>query len=105
MSNTQACLSAGAGEARLEKGFSAQPSTSAADTANDALDLLTATHERLEQITVVIQAIKADLVHNGSRNIKHLAELGAFLGYDWANYVDGRVSALKKELQMQEIGQ
>ena len=95
MMNSQSCNAAGTGNACPNSGLSV---STAIQAANDAFDLLRATQERLDQMTAVVQSIKTDWSHNESRNIKVLAELGAFLGYDWSGYIDGRVTEMQTHL-------
>jgi len=53
----------------------------------------------------LFSAIKADFKHGMSLNIEDLADLGGFLGYDWANYVDCQVEDLQKQLDLLELAQ
>jgi hypothetical protein len=55
--------------------------------ADEALELLRATHERISNMRVLFNTIMKDLKHGKSHDIEELANLGSFLGYDWANYV------------------
>ena len=100
MSNTQTCLTVGMGTACPETNNHMATIAHLSLATDEALELLRATHERIEQMTVVAQSIKADLLYNGSRNTKVLAELAAFLGYEWAGYVDAQVTDLQKRLDM-----
>ncbi|MNG24790.1 hypothetical protein D3C84_1095530 [compost metagenome] len=70
--------------------------------ATDALELLRATHERINHMRVLFNSITKDLKHGKSRDIEELASLGSFLGYDWANYVDCEVETMQKALDVAE---
>lgn len=102
MTNNNSCACAGPGSACPEKANSAVVLSAASQIASEALDLLRATHERLEQMTAVFNSVSTDLKHNRSHNVKDLAALGGFLGYDWANYVDSQVGHMQKELDVVE---
>jgi len=69
-----------------------------ANIADDALDLLRATHERINHMRVLFNSIIKDLKHGKSNDVEELANLGGFLGYDWANYVDCEVEKMQKTL-------
>lgn len=71
--------------------------------ADSALELLRATHERLNQMRVLFNSIIKDMKHGKSHDIEELANLGGFLGYDWANYVDCEVEKMQKELDATEV--
>ncbi|MHC8348680.1 hypothetical protein ACYZT7_04710 [Pseudomonas sp. RT4P38] len=101
MTNVQSCANAGPGSACSKT----KGAVSTLGAAIDALDLLRATSERLEHITAVVQSIKFDVLHNQARNVKTLADLGAFLGYDWGSYVDGQVADLQTQLDLLEVAQ
>lgn len=74
-----------------------------ANIADDALDLLRATHERINHMRVLFNSIINDLKHGKSHDIDELANLGGFLGYDWANYVDCEVEKMQKALDSAEV--
>jgi prefoldin subunit 5 len=74
-----------------------------ANIADDALDLLRATHERINQMRVLFNSIIKDLKHGKSNDVEELASLGGFLGYDWANYVDCEVEKMQKTLDSAEV--
>ena len=80
-------------------------SHSAARIADEALELLRATHERISNMRVLFNAITKDLKHGKSHDIEELAILGSFLGYDWANYVDSEVEQMQKALDAAEVAQ
>lgn len=71
--------------------------------ADDALELLRATHERISNPRVLFNAISKELKHGKSHDIQELASLGSFLGYDWANYVDSEVEQVQKALDGAEV--
>lgn len=71
--------------------------------ADEALELLRATHERISNMRVLFNAITKDLKHGKSHDIEELASLGSFLGYDWANYVDSEVEQMQKALDAAEV--
>jgi len=102
MTNNNSCACAGPGSACPEKANRAVILRAASQIASEALDLLRATRERLEQRTAVFNSVSTDLKHNRSHNVKDLAALGGFLGYDWANYVDSQVGHMQKELDVVE---
>ncbi|MFJ2713024.1 hypothetical protein ACIOZM_19320 [Pseudomonas sp. NPDC087346] len=102
MTNNNTCACAGRGSACPEKANKALISSAASQVASDALELLRATHERLEHMTAVFNSVSTDQKHNHSHNVKDLAALGGFLGYDWANYVDSQVGHMQKELDAAE---
>lgn len=79
-----------------------QPTARAAD---EALELLRATHERISNMRVLFNAITKDLKHGKSYDIEELANLGSFLGYDWANYVNSEVEQMQKALDATEVAQ
>lgn len=74
-----------------------------ANIADDALDLLRATKERINHMRVLFNSIIKDMKHGKSRDIEELANLGGFLGYDWANYVDCEVEKMQEELNATEV--
>jgi hypothetical protein len=74
-----------------------------ASIADEALELLRATHERINNMRVLFNAITKDLKHGKSHDIEELANLGGFLGYDWANYVDCEVGKMQIELDAAEV--
>lgn len=69
---------------------------------NDALELLRATHERINHMRVLFNSIIKDLKHGKSSDIEELANLGGFLGYDWANYINSEVESMQKALDAVE---
>ena len=71
--------------------------------ADEALELLRATHERISNMRVLFNAITKDLKHGKSHDSEELASLGSFLGYDWANYVDSEVEQMQKALNAAEV--
>ncbi|WP_395601329.1 hypothetical protein AB4P97_16070 [Pseudomonas sp. A1230] len=75
----------------------------AARIADEALELLRATHERISNMRVLFNAITKDFKHGKSHDIEELASLGSFLGYDWANYVDSEVEQMQKALDAAEV--
>ncbi|UWF49667.1 hypothetical protein NYP20_01505 [Pseudomonas sp. N3-W] len=74
-----------------------------ANIADDALDLLRATHERINHMRVLFNSIIKDLKHGKSNDVEELANLGAFLGYDWANYVDSEIKQMQSALDAVEV--
>lgn len=102
MTNNNSCVCAGPGSACPEKAKKALIQIAASQIASEALELLRATHERLEHITAVFNSVSTDLKHNHSHNVKDLAALGGFLGDDWASYVDSQVGHMQKELDAVE---
>lgn len=78
-------------------------SQSTANIADDALDLLRATHERINHMRVLFNSIINDLKHGKSHDIEGLANLGGFLGYDWANYVDCEIEKMQKAVDSAEV--
>lgn len=73
-----------------------------ANIADDALELLRATRERVNHLRVLFNSITKDLKHGKSRDIEELASLGGFLGHDWANYIDCEVETMQKALDAVE---
>ncbi|MDI3274853.1 hypothetical protein [Pseudomonas sp. AL03] len=102
MTINNSCECAGSGSACLKKTKKAPLQSAASQIASEALELLRATHERLEHMTAVFNSVSTDLKHNHSHNVKDLAALGGFLGDDWANYVDSQVGHMQKELDLVE---
>lgn len=49
--------------------------------ADEALELLRATHERISNMRVLFNAITKDLKHGKSHDIEELASLGSFLAF------------------------
>ncbi|QHC91816.1 hypothetical protein [Pseudomonas chlororaphis] len=78
-------------------------SQTTASITDDALDLLRATHERINHMRVLFNSIIKDMKHGKSRDIEELANLVSFLGYDWANYVDCEVEKMQKALDAAEV--
>lgn len=76
-----------------------------AQVAESALELLSATHQRIHHLYALFNSIIKDLNHGKSRDVEVLANLGSFLGYDWADYVDGEVVKLQKELDATKVSQ
>ncbi|MGE8100349.1 hypothetical protein [Pseudomonas fluorescens] len=76
---------------------------STANIADDALDLLRATQERINHMRVLFNSIIKDMKHGTSHDIEELANLGGFLGYDWANYVDSEVEKMQEVLDAAEV--
>ena len=74
-----------------------------AHLADEALELLRATHERINNMRVLFNAITKDLKYGKSHDIEELASLGSFLGYDWANHVDSEVEQMQKALDAAEM--
>ena len=102
MTNNNSCACAGPGSACPEKANRAVILRAASQIASEALDLLRATHERLEHMTAVFNSVSTDQEHNRSHNVKDLAALGGFLGCEWANHVDSQVGRMHKELDVVE---
>lgn len=73
-----------------------------ANIADDALELLRATRERINHMQVLFNSIIKDLKHGTSRDIEELASLGGFLGNDWATYIDSEVESMQKALDAVE---
>ncbi|MFJ2493728.1 hypothetical protein ACIOV9_19585 [Pseudomonas iridis] len=80
-------------------------SQATARIADEALELLRATHERISNMRVLFNAITKDLKYGKSHDIEELASLGSFLGYDWANHVDSEVEQMQKSLDAVEVAQ
>lgn len=78
-------------------------SQACASIADEALELLRATHERINNMRVLFNAIIKDLKHGESHDIEELANLGGFLGYDWANYVDCEIEKMQAALDTAEV--
>jgi hypothetical protein len=74
-----------------------------ASIADEALDLLRSTHERINSMRVLFNAIIKDLKHGKSHDIEELDNLGGFLGHDWASYIDSEVGKMQKELDAAEV--
>lgn len=70
--------------------------------AIDALELLRATHERINHLRVLFNSIAKDLKHGRSRDIEELTSLGGFLGYEWANYIECEVKTMQEALDAVE---
>lgn len=73
-----------------------------AKIADEALELLRATQERMNHMKALFNAIKADYKGGRHLNTEELADLGSFLGYDWANYIDNQVGHMQKALDVVE---
>lgn len=71
-----------------------------AQIANESLELLRATQERLNHMKALFNSIKADYKGGQHMNTEELADLGSFLGYDWANHVDIQVCHMQKALDV-----
>ncbi|WP_248769162.1 hypothetical protein [Pseudomonas sp. MWU12-2345] len=104
MRNNQSCINAGAGSACPKKLNDAAISATA-QIADDALELLRATHERLMHMRTLFCAIKAD--HRDGRHLHtaDLSDLGGFLGDDWGNYIDDQIGHMQKGLDAAEVAQ
>jgi len=80
-------------------------SQATARIADEALELLRATHERINNMRVLFNAIIKDQKYGKSHDIEELANLGGFLGYDWANYVDSEVEKMQAAIDAAEVAQ
>lgn len=69
---------------------------------SDALELLRASHERINHMRVLFSSITKDLKHGRSRDIEELASLGGLLSHEWANYISSEVEEMQKALDAAE---
>lgn len=74
-----------------------------AHVADEAVDLVSATRDHVIWLTALLNAVRADVTHGKSRNVKALTELGQFVGDDWANYLDCQTSELREKLDALEV--
>lgn len=75
---------------------------SAVMVADDVIDLLRVAVENIRHMQALLGAIKNDHKHGNHVNTEQLADLGAFLGYDWGNYHENQISRAESELAASE---
>lgn len=73
-------------------------SQTSVNIAEEALDLLRATRERIDHMHVLFSAIIKDKKHGKSLDVEELASLGVYLGADWSSYTDCQVESMQKAL-------
>ena len=71
--------------------------------ADEALNLIDATHDHIGWLTALMTAIRADAKHNKSRDLEKLTGLGQFLGNDWDHYLDRQAKRLRDQLDAVEV--
>lgn len=75
---------------------------SATMVADDVIDLLRVAVENIRHMQALFGAIKNDHKHGNHANTEQLADLGAYLGYDWGNYHEAQVARTEKDLRAAE---
>lgn len=78
--------------------------SSAVMVADDAIDLLRVAVENIRHMQALFGAIKNDRKHGNHANTEQLADLGAYLGYDWGNYHENQISRVQSDLSAVEHG-
>ncbi|MGH8346988.1 MAG: hypothetical protein ACRES5_10545 [Pseudomonas sp.] len=73
------------------------------EIADEALNLIDATHDHIGWLTALMNAIQADAQHNKSRNLENLTGLGQYIGSDWHNYLDEHSTRLRTQLDAVEV--
>lgn len=71
--------------------------------ADEALNLIDATHDHIGWLTVLMTAIRADAKHNKGRDLEKLTGLGQYLSSDWDHYLDGQAKRLRDQLHAVEV--
>ncbi|MGF6555852.1 hypothetical protein ABIA48_002232 [Pseudomonas sp. S30_BP2TU TE3576] len=71
--------------------------------ADEAINLIDATHDHIGWLTALITAIRADAQHNKGRDLEKLTGFGQFLGNDWKHYLDGQSKRLRGQLDVVEV--
>ncbi|MNN55929.1 hypothetical protein D3C81_1708340 [compost metagenome] len=70
--------------------------------ADEALNLIDATHDHIGWLTALMTAIRADAKHNKSRDLEKLTGLGQYLSSDWDHYLDRQSKRLRGQLDVME---
>jgi hypothetical protein len=73
--------------------------------SSEAIDLIHATREQLSWLTALLNAVRADVIHGQSHNVKALTSLGQYIGDDWGNYLDCQTTELQEKLDALEVVQ
>ncbi|MNP44119.1 hypothetical protein D3C76_1379670 [compost metagenome] len=71
--------------------------------ADEALNLIDATHDHIGWLTALMTAIRADAKHNKGRDLEKLTGLGQYLSSDWDHYLDRQSKRLRGQLDMVEV--
>ncbi|MNL09108.1 hypothetical protein D3C87_1298570 [compost metagenome] len=71
--------------------------------ADEALNLIDATHDHIGWLTALMTAIRADAKHNKGRDLEKLTGLGQYLSSDWDHYLDGQAKRLRDQLDAAEV--
>ncbi|WP_223473850.1 hypothetical protein [Pseudomonas sp. BF-B-27] len=71
--------------------------------ADEALNLIDATHDHIGWLTALMTAIRADAKHNKGRDLEKLTGLGQYLSSDWDHYLDGQAKRLRDQLNAVEV--
>jgi len=71
--------------------------------ADEALNLIDATHDHIGWPTALMTAIRADAKHNKGRDLEKLTGLGQYLSSDWDHYLDGQAKRLRDQLDAVEV--
>ena len=71
--------------------------------ADEALNLIDATHDHIGWLTALMTAIRADAKHNKGRDLEKLTGLGQYLSSDWDHYLDGQAKRLRDQLDSVEV--
>lgn len=71
--------------------------------ADEALNLIDATHDHIGWLTALMTAIRADAKHNKGRDLEKLTGLGQYLSSDWDHYLDGQARRLRDQLDAVEV--
>lgn len=71
--------------------------------ADEAINLIDASLDHIGWLTVLMNAISADVKHNKGRDLEKLTGLGQFLGSDWGNYLDEQSKRLRAQLDAVEV--
>ncbi|MNI70893.1 hypothetical protein D3C85_1137660 [compost metagenome] len=71
--------------------------------ADEALNLIDATHDHIGWLTALMTAIRADAKHNKGRDLEKLTGLGQYLSSDWDHYLDGQAKRLRDQLDAVEV--
>ena len=71
--------------------------------ADEALNLIDATHDHIGWLTALMTAIRADAKHNKGRDLEKLTGLGQYLSRDWDHYLNGQSKRLRGQLDVVEV--
>lgn len=72
-----------------------------AQVADDAIELLRVAVENIRHMQALFGAIKTDCMHKHA-DTKQLADLGAYIAYDWGNYHEAQAARAQKDLDVAE---